>query len=709
MTGENNIFPRFAFRLEQGGKVDAATKAFFSRFSGRSGPAISSLTAGAGWSEIAQAANAILKEFAAQGWVKRGFDADETALAQGIRAVTMIPAATEWAYSPREVLRSQITVDVHFVTTENGYSVRDPALWTLIYGDARKAGRFGAIESDWATSLDRLRTALPNCKLVNLFVSWYGNDLRCGECDIYPAVTRASFNEFPRSWEVADIKRYQARVVSKVDGNAAFGGTPDDQSVKDCIADLKARGHAVAVTPFLLMDIPAGNTLPDPHNGAIGQPIYPWRGRITKAFHTADKTSEVAAEVAAFVTKYDAYVLHYANLCAAAGGVNVFVIGTELRGLTWLRSSAGVYPFVNALKELAASVKAVLPNAKVTYAADWSEWFGHHPADGSGDVSFHLDPLWSDPNVDAVAFDNYWPLSDWREGTSHLDYSPSRSITDYDYLQSNIRGGEGYDWFYANASDRDSQTRTPITDGAYGKPWVFRFKDVWSWWSNEHHDRQAGIESGVPTAWVPQSKPIWFTELGVPSIDKATNQPNVFYDPKSSESSTPYYSTSVRDTLIQQRGLHTMLKYFDPADGGFTEAYNPESTVYPGRMVDLDHVMVYTWDARPYPFFPLLTEVWSDGPNYEFGHWIDGKVLSFPALGALDDMAVTATYAPRHPYIIDPATGTLDKQYKDFFEAIEFVQANAIANVPSSPTPTEAATAINAILTVLRAHKRIAS
>ena len=27
-------------------------------------------------------------------------------------------------------------------------------------------------------------------------------------------------------------------------------------------------------------------------------------------------------------------------------------------------------------------------------------------------------------------------------------------------------------------ADRDSQTRTTITDGAYGKPWVFRPKDL---------------------------------------------------------------------------------------------------------------------------------------------------------------------------------------------------------------------------------------
>ena len=76
----------------------------------------------------------------------------------------------------------------------------------------------------------------------------------------------------------------------------------------------------------------------------------------------------------------------------------------------------------------------------------------------------------------------------------------------------------------------------------HGKPWVFRSKDLRGWWSNPHFDRPGGVETATPTAWVPQSKPIWFTELGCPAVDKGDNQPNVFFDPKSSESLLPPYS-----------------------------------------------------------------------------------------------------------------------------------------------------------------------
>src|SRR5690606_22847883 len=134
-------------------------------------------------------------------------------------------------------------------------------------------------------------------------------------------------------------------------------------------------------------------------------------------------------------------ILHYAHLAKAAGGVDAFVIGTEMRGLTWVRSGASTYPFVAALMALAADVKSVLPGAKVTYAADWSEYFCHQPQDGSGDVYYHLDPLWASPAIGAIGIVCYWPLADWRDGTAHLDYlAGARSIYDEPYLRANVQG-----------------------------------------------------------------------------------------------------------------------------------------------------------------------------------------------------------------------------------------------------------------------------
>ncbi|MGE0024616.1 MAG: glycoside hydrolase/phage tail family protein, partial [Hyphomicrobium sp.] len=323
--------------------------------------------------------------------------------------------------------------------------------------------------------------------------------------------------------------------------------------------------------------------------------------------------------------------LHNAWLAKAAGGVGAFVIGTELRGLTWVRSAAATYPFVAALVALADDVKSVLgAETRVLYAADWSEYFGHQPPDGTGDVHFHLDPLWASSSIDAIGIDCYWPLADWRDGTAHLDYlAGTRSIYDEAYLGANVAGGEGYDWYYASATDREAQVRSPISDG-HGTPWVFRYKDVKSWWLNQHFDRPGGTPSDTPTAWVPQSKPFWLMEIGCPALDKGANQPNVFVDPKSSESAYPYFSRRMRDDLMQRRYLKALIGAFDPASESYVTGANPVSIVTGQRMVDPARVHVYCWDARPYPAFPYNLDVWSDGENWRVGHWLNGRFSSAP-------------------------------------------------------------------------------
>ena len=45
-------------------------------------------------------------------------------------------------------------------------------------------------------------------------------------------------------------------------------------------------------------------------------------------------------------------------------------------------------------------------------------------------------------------------------------------------------------------------------------------------------------------------------------------------------------------------------------------------------MVRVADCAAWTWDARPYPFFPELGEVWTDGPNWRLGHWLSGRLGS---------------------------------------------------------------------------------
>ncbi len=535
-----------------------------------------------------------------------------------IRAVTVIPGATEFGYDPTPRVR----------LAGPGASVGEN---THVFSHI----------SDWSWSINELTALCPNLKHVALVVAWFGNDLRCEHCAITPRVEGASRPMLDTDWSVAGLTRAEVPVVSSHGGSAAYGGTPSDSAVLAAIADLKARGLAVTLYPLIMMDIPAGNGLPNPYGGS-GQAAYPWRGRIS--CHPApgqpgspDQSAAAATQIAGFAARFRQMVLHYAGLAAAAGGVDALIIGSEMVGLSTVRGSADSFPFVSALVSLAADVRAVVgPATRLTYAADWSEYSGYQPA---GEKFFHLDPLWASPHVDAVGIDNYMPLADWRDGVGHQDASLSASGHDLDYLASNIAGGEGFDWYYASPDDRLHQVRTPITDGAHGEPWIWRYKDIASWWGQPHHDRPGGVRKASPTAWVPGSKPVWFPELGCGAVDKGANQPNIFGDDKSAESGRPYFSNGMSDALIQRQVLRAHQAHWR------SEVHNP-----PG-MVDIDRIYHWTWDARPYPAFPALTGIWSDGVNHRNGHWLTGRLGGL----ASDELAVAIAAEHGVSLTADPA------------------------------------------------------
>jgi hypothetical protein len=502
--------------------------------------------------------------------------------------------------------------------------------------------------TDFATSLVQLGEELPSVGSVSLVVSWFGGDLRCGSCEIRPKVEQTARDGVGMPWRAGGIGRAAAQVIPQVDGASIYGGTPSDASVIQAIQAIRAAGKEVVFYPFILMDPVEGNALPDPWTGAATQPKLPWRGRITLSVApgqagSPDRSAGAEAEVDTFfgaaqpahVTasgetisysgpaewSYRRFILHYARLCAAAGGVDAFCIGSEMRSLTQIRGAADSFPAVQALRDLAANVRVILgAGTRIGYASDWSEYFGYQ---ADGNLYFHLDPLWSDAEIDFVGIDNYMPLSDWRDGEDHADAGWG-SIYNPGYLKSNVAGGEGFDWYYDSPEGATAQRRLPITDGTYDEPWVYRYKDLRSWWSNLHHNRIAGIRDTDPTAWVPASKPIWFTEYGCPAVDKGTNQPNKFVDAKSSESGLPVWSSGRRDDLIQMQYLLAMTSYWaDPAN-------NPTSGLYPGAMVDLDHAHAWAWDARPFPDFPGQIEIWNDGDNYARGHWLNGRATNQP-------------------------------------------------------------------------------
>lgn len=597
-----------------------------------------------------------------------------------VKGVCLIPGSGEFVYATEPVRR---VIGPGAEVAENVHAERDRA--------------------NLQVSLDQLGADFPNCEWVMLVVAWFGSDLRCGECKITPGVEIGAKQTAPAVWRAGGADRAGAHLVSQIDGAPAFGGTPSDASVLQAIAELKARGYKVGLYPFVLMDVPPGNALPDPYGGAE-QAAYPWRGRIS--LHPAagevgspDKTAAATAQVNAFFGaaapgnfgandgtptysgpnewSYRRFILHHAKLAALADGVDAFVVGSEMRALTTARDSVASYPAVAKLAALTADVRAMLgAGVKLTYAADWSEYFGHQPPDGSGDVLFHLDPLWADPNIDAVGIDWYPPLTDWRDGLTHLDIALGRDIHDPFYLGGRIEAGENHDYYYASDSDRAAQARTPITDGAYGEPWIYRAKDVRNFWARAHFNRPGGVRAAAPTAWVPQSKPVWFIELGCPAIDKGANAPNLFIDDKSSESAPPPFSSGVRDDLIQRRTLDEYLRYWDKAG-----ANNPASAITGKPMIE--KMFLWCWDARPHPTFPARADVWSDGGAWRRGHWLNGRaglsglgevVADLCARAGLNDPVVSGLRGAVSGYIVD-APATARGALEPLMAAYDFVAA----------------------------------
>ncbi|WP_299693220.1 glycoside hydrolase/phage tail family protein [uncultured Tateyamaria sp.] len=589
-------------------------------------------------------------------------DADQE-LTRALQGVALMPGSGEYALA----------------TTTVNYADNNRGRWSANVNTP-------AGVADFKVSLDALNDELPNCEAASLIVSWFGDDLRCGDCTLRPKVVHKDAYGENMAWTSGGIDRAQALQVERVDDRPIYGGTPADLSIIEAIEALQEAGKAVMFYPFILMDQMDGNALPDPFSDALTQPRLPWRGRITLSKAAGvdgspDGTAVAEAEVDAFfgtVTAADfsatampnqggyytgpaeewsfsRFILHYAALCRAAGGVEAFCIGSEMRGMTQIRAEANRFVFVEKLVALAAEVRAILPDAKISYAADWSEYFGFQPQDGTGDRFFHLDPLWADDNIDFIAIDNYMPLSDWRDGEDHLD-AVWDDIYNLEYLQANVAGGEGYDWFYHSPEAAAAQIRTPITDDVHGEPWVWRYKDIRNWWDNPHHERVSGVRADLPTAWEPRSKPVWFTEYGCAAVDKATNQPNKFLDQKSSESSLPSYSNGARDDLIQRQYLRAMNMFWKDTDN------NPQSDLYDGPMVDMSRAFVWAWDARPYPFFPNAVETWSDGENYPRGHWINGRTSSRSlasvvrevcARAGLTDLDTSELYGTVRGYVID--------------------------------------------------------
>ena len=565
----------------------------------------------------------------------------------------------------------------------------------------------GGAKTDYSYALDQLQAAHPECQTVSVVCSWFCDGVTAGSCHVYPSTTYIGGTIKQAAggvehWRCSGLTEATSGLMSIPTANGAYiyGGTPSDQSLVRCLQDLKARGFKVVFYPFLLLT-------------ASGEP---WRGRITfspdvssaataavNAFLGAAATSEFTRDTTNLTVNYSGsltdwtyrrMILHYANLCVIAGGVSLFVIGSELRGLETIRGPAWTpagtlsaghatwdYPFVAGLVQLANDARSVFDGAGltknlstlanlITYSADWSNWMGYQHSGANGQWP-HLDSLYAASNIDVVSLDNYMPLSDWTTSETSLDIqnwnsppptswpvatpaatglglSGAPTLLSKPYLKSQIEGGEKFFWYYNDSTnlgsgldpngsglivsrpegDRARQTRKQY----YAGQQLLANKQMRWWWENPHYaiyDTGSGwVSQGAPTAWQAQSKPLIFLEYGVPTIDKGTNQPNVFYATASTESLTPFWSIwnalpgggslPQRDETLAELALAAIYEYWN------TDGRN-QTSIGGVPLLLTSLCCQWTWDARPWPTFPARSDIWGDAGQWPYGDWANGR------------------------------------------------------------------------------------
>lgn len=430
-------------------------------------------------------------------------------------------------------------------------------------------------ETNCKLNLQYLKKDFQNLKWVSLIVSWYATSTNIENAEIKPMVE--SKKSGPNNWQVSDFIRYTATEISKdKQGDPRYGGTPDDSSVRRYIQELKKEGYKIMLYPFIQVDDEKKS----------------WRGEITgKPEH-----------VEQFFKNYNPFIHHYAKI-AQEEQVDAFIIGSEMKELTRIYQAQGenrIYVAVNQFCKLAKEVKNNFSaktqvsgkTIEVIYAADWDEYHNH-------EGWYNMDPLFM--SIDAIGLDIYFPLT----------YT-SKSLIKYNEIKKGITSGLDYDYYKDNRELK-------YCDKKYAR------KCIEEWWKEEHYN-----PNKKKSIWIPKAKKIWFTEFGFASMDKSTNEPNVFYTSESERS--PYLSNVEVDSALQEQAIHAMLEEFQNAEFLYQDEGKKQ-------------MFLWCWDAR-YPFWPENKVYWNDTKDYIKGHWVCGKLNAQPIVDIIAHLCCQAGLDP---------------------------------------------------------------
>ena len=466
-------------------------------------------------------------------------------------------------------LWSEYSADPKIVCDKNGtiYNARE----MLSQTSNNQICNNNDLKSDIHFSLDQLEPL--NVEYVMVFFLWYQKKASASDnpddFEIRPMVDLENNNNmnFTVPWSAGGLSRSEVEATQ-----SSYGGTPSDASLIWLVQELQSRGYKVIFQPVVAVD-----DVEESDHGKQGKQT--WRGFIdpfdSEKYFTGD-------------WGYNNLYLYYAKLLKQHNiSPFAFILGSEMKTLT--AQGAPDFPNVKRLKYLASKVKNILPDARLSYGANFDEY--HHIGD-----YYHLDSLWADTNIDFVGISAYFPLT-------------CKKTDNFNIIKNSWSSGPAY--HYISCDNQE------VIDPA----WAIKNLDYW--WSNLHYN----VGEDTPTEWIPKQKPICFLEFGFPSSLWAPIAPNIF-PPNSLSDETNEVSETTQSNCIRA------------------------SLVAFEEMPFLDFSLLYLFDTRPYPAFPIDKAFWLDSPNWDKGHWFNGKKVyyqlsSYPILTySLENIGTYDLYIP---------------------------------------------------------------
>lgn len=358
-----------------------------------------------------------------------------------------------------------------------------------------------------------LKNAFPNLNEIALYISWFANGVNVENVQLKPGIENYPNEEYASAdWSVGNYDRNSAHRISRDKNGYRFGGTIDNQLLSEFINTVNQSGIKVVLCPIVRID----------------DMQMSWSG---------DMNGNATNVKDFYYSQYKPFILHYAELLKSKTNC-VLSIGSELKGLTSIKSEDNTFPFIDCLIDLAAEVKLVTEgNVSVTYFANYYEYFS---VDG---CLRPMDKLWADKNINYVGINGHFPLTDIEDS----------EITVND-IQTGWQANEGIEYY----RNYDGSTVEIKQD----EPWN-QWKNIQYWQSNLHNNWDNVTSTIYPTEWMPNMKPI-LLKFSCASVDKASNEPCIFTTGPDGLFSR--HSNKCPDFAIQSKALRATLENFEDSE-----------------------------------------------------------------------------------------------------------------------------------------------